>query len=177
MPGVRGGVKPADLLATISAEIEARREQLRAAVEEYEQLLSAADALEREARGARAPVVPKSPVVRKVRVAAKTSPTAAKAPVVRRMRITSKASIVRKAPALPEAKAASRADGAPSPERSSRQSECPRRRPLHQRRLPRRRPAPEKKAPAARVSRCGVSAGDHRGARARLAHGGGARRS
>ncbi len=41
---------PADLLATISAEIDARLAQLRLAIEEYEQLLSAVAALEDEGR-------------------------------------------------------------------------------------------------------------------------------
>jgi DNA-binding transcriptional ArsR family regulator len=40
----------ADLLTTVAAQIEARREQLRPAVVEYEQLLSAAAALDAEDR-------------------------------------------------------------------------------------------------------------------------------
>ncbi|HUB74498.1 MAG TPA: hypothetical protein VL979_10730 [Solirubrobacteraceae bacterium] len=39
---------PADLLSRISAEVEERRNALRVAVEEYERLLAAADALEAE---------------------------------------------------------------------------------------------------------------------------------
>jgi hypothetical protein len=129
MPGVRGGVKSVDLLATIRAEIGARLVELRAAVEEYEQLLSAADALERETRRTPAPtrvargrvsaVAPRPPVVRKVRTSLKASgaaktPAMPKAPVMRRMRITSKAAVLRKTSAPPKAKAASNARSAPS---------------------------------------------------------------
>ncbi len=68
---------PADLLATIGAEIDARLEQLRAAMDEYEQLLSAAAALEAEERKAE-PARGKAAPVSKKRVARKT-PAVAKA--------------------------------------------------------------------------------------------------
>ena len=68
---------PADLLATISAEIDARLGQLRAAMDEYEQLLSAAAALEAEERKAK-PAREKAAPVRK-KPAARKAPAAAKA--------------------------------------------------------------------------------------------------
>jgi DNA-binding transcriptional ArsR family regulator len=69
---------PADLLATIGAEIDARLTQLRAAMDEYEQLLSAAAALEAEERKpkpAREKAAPerKAPVARKASAAAKVA--------------------------------------------------------------------------------------------------------
>lgn len=173
MPGVRGGVKSVDLLAAIRAEIDARREELRAAVEEYEQLLSAADALEQESRQAPAPrrvararasaVAPRPPVVRKVRTSLKESgaakaPARPKGPVVRRMRVTSKASIVRKTPALAKAKAA-----ATTPSARPAAPSSPKLAPVKEARPPKAPPATpptsakapraEKKAPAPRVSR------------------------
>jgi len=67
----------ADLLATVCAEIEARREQLRPAVVEYEQLLSVAAALDEEDRrraaGQEIGTARKAPVVR-------AAPAPAKAP-------------------------------------------------------------------------------------------------
>jgi hypothetical protein len=174
MPGVRGGVKSVDLLATIRAEIDARLTELRAAVDEYEQLLSAADALEQESRRPPAPtwavrgrasvVAPRPPVVRKVRTsslkesgAAKT-PAVPKAPVVRRMRITSKASIVRKAPTLPKAKAAATmpsarpaAPFAPKPA-AVKVGRSPKAPPATSP-TPPKAPRAEKQAPAPRVSR------------------------
>ncbi len=130
MPGVRGGVKPADLLATIRAEIEARRDELHAAVEEYEQLLSAADALEREARSTPAPVAPK-------------------APLVRRMRITSKASVVRKAAPLPKAKTVVRT----VTKTPSKPKQAPTKAPPAPEPAPAKAIRTEKKAPATRASR------------------------
>jgi DNA-binding transcriptional ArsR family regulator len=68
----------ADLLATVCAEIEARRELLRPAVAEYGQLLSAAAALDEEDRkraaGQKIETARKTPVVR-------AAPAPAKAPV------------------------------------------------------------------------------------------------
>ena len=51
----------ADLLSRITVEIEARRDELRPLLAEYDRLLSAADALEREAGARPAPKLPPAP--------------------------------------------------------------------------------------------------------------------
>ncbi len=51
----------ADLLAQVCAEIDARLAELRPAVDEYERLLGAADALEADAAPARATPAPATP--------------------------------------------------------------------------------------------------------------------
>lgn len=52
------GAAGVDLLARVSSEIDARREQLRAAVEEYQDLLSAMEALDQDGSAPRAKVTP-----------------------------------------------------------------------------------------------------------------------
>jgi hypothetical protein len=52
------GANSADLLTRVTAEIEARRDQLRAAVQEYEQLLNAGEALEQETAATAVPAAP-----------------------------------------------------------------------------------------------------------------------
>ncbi|HEX5852530.1 MAG TPA: hypothetical protein VFY36_05505 [Solirubrobacteraceae bacterium] len=134
MPVLRGGVKPVDLLATIRAEIEARRDELRHAVAEYEQLLSAAAALEEEGPGA-----PPTPT---------PAPVTRNAPLVRRMRITSKASVVRKAPAV------RRAAAPPKAKAPARKTIVPPAAPPAPKPAPAKAAARPEKAPApARVSR------------------------
>jgi hypothetical protein len=91
----------ADLLATVRAEIDARLEQLRPAVDEYEQLLSAAVALEAEER--------KPPTV------SRHAPVVRKAFVARKAPVESKAPVARKAPVAPETPAARRAPVAAKP--------------------------------------------------------------
>ena len=95
---------PADLLAKISAEIDARLAQLRAAMDEYEQLLSAAAALDAEERTAK-PVGKKAAPVSK-------APVARKAPAVAKAAGRPKAAAPKKAPTRAPAKPA-RAAAAP----------------------------------------------------------------
>jgi predicted Rossmann fold nucleotide-binding protein DprA/Smf involved in DNA uptake len=52
------GAAGVDLLARVSSEIDARREQLRAAVEEYQNLLSAMEALDQDGSAPRAKATP-----------------------------------------------------------------------------------------------------------------------
>jgi hypothetical protein len=96
MVAVRGGLQP-DLLATVSAEIDARLRDLRVAVREYEQLLSAADALEAE-RQKPTTVRSQAPAVRKV-PAARKSPTQRRGPLALKASLAPKARIARKPPA------------------------------------------------------------------------------
>ena len=102
MAEVRGGAKP-DLLATVGAEIDARLRELHAAVLEYEQLLSAAGALEAEERKptpapSQAPAVRKVPAVQKA-PAQRRGPLALKASLAPQARIARKPSAPKKAPA------------------------------------------------------------------------------
>lgn len=96
MAAVRGGVQP-DLLATVSAEIDARLRELRVAVREYEQLLSAADALEVEEHSP-APARGQAPAARMV-PAVRKAPAQRRGPLALKALLAPKARIARKPPA------------------------------------------------------------------------------
>jgi hypothetical protein len=81
----RGGLAASDLLSRVRAEIDARCNELRPALAEYERLLSAAEAIGLDLDGAPAPARAPRPPARKAaaRKASARKPAAAKEPALK----------------------------------------------------------------------------------------------